>query len=307
MCGFSNGYVPMFGVVGAGPVVYYMGNDRGEAMAAVDLAIAHFDGLHVSSALYDYQEFAFNETFNFDLDTLFTSETGDTITYEIVSNDVETILPATVDGNTLTITPSGEDRGTITVRALAGGQQMDFRLRVKSYDPDVVAQFETDLNTEPTDWTYGGTATTWQWGTYAALSSQYFSLGDSTTDYAFACNSDAAGDAGGLVEDWLISPAFDLTGLTSHRLVYDHIFKHGSVSSGYYNYLTVHYRTASDGEWVLLKDYGTEEATAWMEDFVPIPAEAITATTEFGFFFTDESTWGYGAAIDNFSVWAKPE
>ena len=43
MCRFFNEYVPLFGVVGYGNVVYYAGNYRDEAIAALNQAIESFD------------------------------------------------------------------------------------------------------------------------------------------------------------------------------------------------------------------------------------------------------------------------
>ncbi len=42
MCRFSNGYVPLFGVLGKDNEVFYGGNSRDEAMAALPLAIESF-------------------------------------------------------------------------------------------------------------------------------------------------------------------------------------------------------------------------------------------------------------------------
>ena len=43
MCRFSNGYTPLFGVVGRDNVVFYAGNIRNEAIAAHNEAIESFN------------------------------------------------------------------------------------------------------------------------------------------------------------------------------------------------------------------------------------------------------------------------
>jgi len=268
--------------------------------------------LHVISAIGE-QEFPFDKDFEFDGSTVFVSETGDAITYSVASIDADIITSNKVTDAKFTLTPKGTDegKGVITLRASAGGQEMDYRLRIEALDPKIVIQEENIMNTEtaPAAWTCGGTETTWRWDDAVALSSDYMKFGDLDTEYIFAINSDSGGENGDKREGRLISPEYDLSGLKDVKLVFDYLFYAGyedtSNQKDYRDYMQIDYRTASDADWTLLHDFASD-STPWIDARTSVPAEALSATTQFSFSYTDKDNWSFGAAIDNFTIWGNP-
>ncbi len=103
--GFGTGYVPTFGVIGKDNVVYYndAGYDEQKLMKAVNDAILSLADVSVVNPIGSFN-LHFGESIDIDIATVFESEGGHEIAYELVGADNPEILSGEINGSTLTLT-----------------------------------------------------------------------------------------------------------------------------------------------------------------------------------------------------------
>lgn len=124
-------------------------------------------------------------------------------------------------------------------------------------------------------WTYG---TNYNYTAYEGNSYVYFS-GASFTVYTGK----------------LISPIFDITGVTNPYLSFAHAQKAWGSDQ---NILRVYYRSSASEEWTLLVDY-TSDITSWQEDEIALPNPSAT----YQIAFEGEAHYGYPVAVDAMSIY----
>ena len=108
--GFSNGYVPLFIVVGFNNVVYYDDNSEAPVQQAVRDAIDSFPtaGVVVAAPVTDKTVIP-SQVLNIDVSNVFIDFEGDPLTITLVSNSDPSKATANLAGNTLTVTVSSTE------------------------------------------------------------------------------------------------------------------------------------------------------------------------------------------------------
>jgi len=161
MGGFSNGYVPMFIVVGFQNKVYWNSNYSNFDSAlqqAINEMVA--EGVYVDNPFTD-KVMIFNDSFNFDVSGVFKDLEDNPVTVSVGANSNPDVISASVENNILYLTAGNTTGGTATITLLGTAGEFskidDFTVTV--YDPVnfTIEDFETgDYSYVP--WAFGGTA-----------------------------------------------------------------------------------------------------------------------------------------------------
>ncbi len=155
---------------------------------------------------------------------------------------------------------------------------------------------EYDFEDGAQGWTVGTQMGEWMVGNKETLSSTYFSYEGNETQFV-GINADALG-SGVLVEGYTYSPVIDLEMAADDQVYFnlDYLFRDLAATSTF----ELAYRTSEDADWTV---YATPaNSPVFVNGAFPIPAEALTATTQFAVFYSDNGQWGYGAGIDNIKL-----
>ena len=182
--GFSNGFVPLFIVVGFQNKVFYDDNAEAPVQQAVRDAIDSFptEGVYVANPVAD-KTYPFSGGDVFDISNVFEDFEGDPLTLTVETNTDPSIATVSLVGTTLTITASGVNKGTTTITLkgedVAHSESDTDVFDVIVFDPNdflsKIEDFETG-NFTKIPWTFGGNAnwqistTSPQEGTYCANS-----------------------------------------------------------------------------------------------------------------------------------------
>ncbi|MBN2790852.1 MAG: T9SS type A sorting domain-containing protein [Candidatus Delongbacteria bacterium] len=158
--GFSNGYVPLFIVVGFQNKVYWDNNSsnfRASLRQAIDEMQA--EGVYVDKPVSD-EKLIFDESQDFDLSRVFVDIEGNPVTVTLENNSDPGIVTAVLNGDILTITANNTTSGTstITIKGTAGEFFDTDEFTISVFDPALynIENFETgDFNKFP--WKFSGT------------------------------------------------------------------------------------------------------------------------------------------------------
>ena len=96
----------------------------------------------------------------------------------------------------------------------------------------------------------------------------------------------------------LITPAMDITSLTSPRFIFWHTQEAWGSDQ---DTLALYYKTAATGNWTLLASYSSS-VTTWIERTINLP----NGSNYYYIAFKATSDWGYGVTIDEFTAEATP-
>lgn len=118
-------------------------------------------------------------------------------------------------------------------------------------------------------------------------------LQGNTTSY-LSIDSDGAG-SGTHVWGYAVSPVMDLTAYSIIALQFDYAYR--DYTSDFFK---VVYRTSPEGNWNLLTEL-TENLTFTTTE-INLPSEALTSNTQVAFFYDDNNTWAWYAAVDNIKI-----
>ncbi|MCK4980649.1 MAG: T9SS type A sorting domain-containing protein [Candidatus Delongbacteria bacterium] len=199
--GFSNGYVPLFFVVGFQNKVYWDGNSsdfRNALRLAIDEMVA--EGVYTDKPVED-KILMLEESLNFDVSNIFVDIDGNPVTVTLENNSDPSIISAELIGNTLTITANSTTPGTstVTIKGTAGGFSDTDEFVITVFDPASynVEDFETG-DFSKYQWEFSGSSdwfinTTYSYeGTYCTQSSDISSNQSAEIsidmDYAVAGN-----------------------------------------------------------------------------------------------------------------------
>lgn len=159
MGGFSNGYVPMFIVVGINNKVYYNDNDK-DFRSALRLAIEEImtEGVLLQNPVAD-SSMLFGEELIIDVSEVFKDIEGNQVAVIIDSISSPDILTAGISNNILSITASETNGGSVSVviRGTSGDFSETDEFIVTVYDPQnyLVENFESgDYSSIP--WVFSG-------------------------------------------------------------------------------------------------------------------------------------------------------
>jgi hypothetical protein len=164
----------------------------------------------------------------------------------------------------------------------------------------------------PADWEIITLATDDGYTTGTDASSAYFDVPNHASgQVAFTnddvCNCDKS-------NDWLITPSFDLTGLTTPTLFFDRAF--GAFTNGGTETAAVEVSTDGGATWTVLSELvgdgvalgGGSVAVNWVDlESVDLTAFAGMTDVKIGFHYSDGAGWLYGLVIDNVTVLQQPE
>ncbi|NOR43967.1 MAG: T9SS type A sorting domain-containing protein [Candidatus Delongbacteria bacterium] len=159
--GFSNGYVPLFIVIGYKNKVYWDHNSdgfRGALRLAIDEIVA--EGVWVDNPISD-KVLLYGESQDIDISAVFADIDDESITVTIESNDNPDILTATLNEKILTITANESLTGISTITLKGATRDFDEvdQFEINVFDPNlyIIENFETgDFSLFP--WTFGGSA-----------------------------------------------------------------------------------------------------------------------------------------------------
>ncbi|MCX6227186.1 MAG: T9SS type A sorting domain-containing protein [Bacteroidia bacterium] len=114
----------------------------------------------------------------------------------------------------------------------------------------------------------------------------------------FAASSVAAGE-GVQVKDYLVTPAIDLGSYTGKTITLRFAYTMRLYRT--YDKFSAVYRTSPDSAWVKLVDLKPPSKYDWVWDTtqVNLPAKALTAKAQIGFFYDNSNQFAWGAAVDD--------
>ncbi|MCK4980647.1 MAG: T9SS type A sorting domain-containing protein [Candidatus Delongbacteria bacterium] len=242
--GFSNGYVPMFIIVGYKNKVYWNHNSdgfRGALRLAIDEIVA--EGVWVKNPIAD-KVIMFDEFQEIDISEVFADIDSNPITVSIESNGNPDIVSAGLSGNILTITANGSLSGTSTIVLKGTAREFDEidQFDISVFDPTLynIEDFETgDFSLIP--WTFGGNAN-WTIDTSSPFEGIYCARSEDISDNQRA--------------DMLVSMDYVVPGNIS--------FQYKISSEGNYDYLKFYIDGIERGKW--------SGATSWLEVSYPVEA-----------------------------------
>lgn len=155
--GFSNGYVPLFVIVGFQNKVYWDNNSSGFE-AALQQAINDIptEGVFVQNGVTD-KTFLFGVQNQFDVSNVFKDFNDNPVIVTVESNTTSSVATVTITDNTMTVTANGSVEGTteITLKGTAGEFSDTDTFTIKVYDPANynIEDFETGMLTN-IPWTF---------------------------------------------------------------------------------------------------------------------------------------------------------
>lgn len=151
----------------------------------------------------------------------------------------------------------------------------------------------------PSSWTQTTLASDggWKHGINTALQSTSFPITAHTN--MIATNDDGCGQTCDKSNDFIYSPSFNLTGVTTAALKFDVFFYEGSYN-GAQESLKLEYSTNGGTTWTVLQTL--TGAADWRTEIIDISSLGGNADVRIGFRYNDGSGWTFGAALDNFNV-----
>lgn len=149
----------------------------------------------------------------------------------------------------------------------------------------------------PTGWTQLTAATDGGWAvnTATGLSSTYFTV--PTADGKVIGTNDDACDCD-KSNDFIMSPAIDLTGASTPYLLFDYFYFNGTYN-GSTEVLTLEVSTDGGTTWAVVQELAG--VGAWTNTAVSMTAYA-GQTVQFGLRYNDDAGWMFGVALDNFQM-----
>lgn len=159
--GYSNGYVPLFIVVGFQNKVYWDGNSS-SFESALQQAINEMpdEGVFVQYPVDD-QSLLFDNVTQYDLSDVFRNLDGGTVDISVESNSDPSIATISIESNIMTVAANNSVQGIteITLKGSSGTFSDTDQFVVKVYDPEnyTVEDFETADFTK-LDWGFTGAA-----------------------------------------------------------------------------------------------------------------------------------------------------
>jgi hypothetical protein len=159
--GFSNGYVPLFIIVGFQNKVYWDNNSENweyKLQQAIDEMVA--EGVYVQSPVQD-KTFLFGQTAQIDVSDVFKDVNDNSVTVTVESNTTSSVATVTVTDNIMSITASSINDGTavVVLKGTAGEFSATSEFAITVYDPVnyFIEDFETaDFMNIP--WNFSGNA-----------------------------------------------------------------------------------------------------------------------------------------------------
>lgn len=157
--GFSNGYVPLFIIVGFQNKVYWDNNSENweyKLQQAIDEMIA--EGVYVQSPVQD-KTFLFGQTAQIDVSNVFKDVNDNSVTVTVESNTTSSVATVTVTDNIMSITASSINDGTavVVLKGISGEFSATNEFTITVYDPVnyFIEDFETaSFTARP--WTFSG-------------------------------------------------------------------------------------------------------------------------------------------------------
>jgi hypothetical protein len=140
-----------------------------------------------------------------------------------------------------------------------------------------------------------------QWSTHSISGTSVWGLNSGLTygnyNDAFEGSYNASYDSYNYNNDQaiLVSPSIDLSQSTNPVLSFHHI---QPIWSSDQDELQVYYKSSSQSEWILLKEYAGN-INSWTEQIVVLP----DASSDYYIGFSAKSGYGYGVGIDNVSIY----
>lgn len=149
----------------------------------------------------------------------------------------------------------------------------------------------------PTGWTQTTLATDggWKHGLNTAIQSSSFPIPSHTKMIGTnddGCNCDKS-------NDFMTSPSFSLTGVTSAVLKFDLLYYEGTYQ-GATESLKLEVSTDGGVTWTVIQTM--TGAGDWRTEIIDLSSYAGTADVRIGFRYNDGAGWTFGAAMDNFNV-----
>jgi len=181
MGGFSNGYVPLFIIVGFENKVYWDGNSENWE-TALKLAISQMatEGVYLDNPFED-QTLIFGDERDFELSGIFRDMNENPVTVSLESNSNPDVASVTIENNTMTITASNTNFGTTTITLIgtAGSFSATDEFDITVYDSNYYNIESLETGTFDTGlWGFSGDAgwsidnTVYYDGNYSAKSNK---------------------------------------------------------------------------------------------------------------------------------------
>ncbi|MBN2790850.1 MAG: T9SS type A sorting domain-containing protein [Candidatus Delongbacteria bacterium] len=260
--GFSNGYVPLFVIVGYKNKVYWDHNSdgfRGALRQAIDEIVA--EGVWVKNPVAD-KVLLYGESQDIDVSTVFADIDNNPISVSIVSNENRDIVSAELNGNVITITANGNNSGSsmIVIRGAAGEFDETDQFEVNVFDPDAyyIEDFETgDFSRIP--WKFSGNAE-WVIDSASPFEGSFCSGSEDISDNQRA--------------DMTVNIDYVVSGNVS--------FQYKISSEGNYDFLKFYIDGVEKGKW--------SGITSWKEVSFPV----TTGTHNFSWSYQKDSSASYG-------------
>lgn len=261
--GFSNGYVPMFIVIGYKNKVYWNHNSdgfRGALRQAIDEIVS--EGVWVKNPIED-QVLMFNQTCEINISSVFADIDGNPITVTIESNDDPNKALVELNGNTLTITANSSSAGatTLTLKGTALEFEETDEFVINVFDPNLylIENFETgDFSLLP--WYFGGSAA-WMIEPVSPYEGTYCARSEDIIDNQRA--------------DMSVNIEYPISGNIS--------FNYKTSSEGNYDYLKFYIDAIERGKW--------SGVTTWTEVSFPV----TEGDRNFRWSFEKDGSYLYGS------------
>ncbi len=143
-----------------------------------------------------------------------------------------------------------------------------------------------DFEDSEQNWTIANTVNGWQYGVSVDFEGN-------NTNYLSIASDDAG--SGNNVADYAISPEINLSGFTSININFDYGFRALDT-----DFLKVLYRTSPTEEWQVAKTL--DESGIFTNYTVPLTNDAVSEQTQIAFWYDDNNSWAWYAAVDNITI-----
>jgi hypothetical protein len=150
--------------------------------------------------------------------------------------------------------------------------------------------------------TPGSNSDGWQYGASAQLRSQYFDIPPSSR--FVATNDDRCGEGCDKSADRLISPNIDLTSVARPFIRFDAFFL-GLGPAGLEERAFLEYSLDDGQTWIQIGALtnASLENFSWAKQYFDVSVAAGQSSVKFSILYTDNGSWAYGLAVDNFVVY----
>ncbi len=158
---------------------------------------------------------------------------------------------------------------------------------------DFAVPYAQDFESGHPGWLIANSNTGFQWGTAAELG-----MGSDDTNHVIGINSGAAGNK--VVSDYMISNGFDFAGLSHVVFSFDYAFRKWQDV----DHLYLMYKVFEDNKWIEFAEIEpTKGYTDWARYEAYLPTQVLKNNVQIAFYYTDNGEIGYGALIDNVSIY----